>query len=207
MTIITPNITMEKEYTSHSICKKCGGYCCKKCPGDFVPSDFGNDRETVYNNIIDGLRKGVLAFLTRLIRRDSGCLDTSHEVIVIRPATKPNRKNVYGYGECIFLGKNGCELPFSRRPTVCKYLIPVEDKKCRPELPIVFVTMNWIGYGEMLHCLRSIDRKMRRISRKKRPSLNLYGTELPKSLRLQNDEKRKHISKLPNYIIYREGNK
>ena len=34
----------EKDYTNTSICKECGGYCCKRCPGEFIPSDFGKNK-------------------------------------------------------------------------------------------------------------------------------------------------------------------
>lgn len=196
-------INDSKNYTGFPICKECGGYCCKKCPGDFSPDDFGSNREEIYNNILNGLTNGVLTFHTRLIYRDY-CKDDyitkcdsaycSHDVITIRPVTKPKKSD----GECIFLSKDGCELSFDKRPLLCKSLIPGKklSDRCLSRIPAVNITLEWIGYEDMMSCLKSIDRKMRR-SRRKPISTNLYKSTLPEYLCQKNDGNKKLTQELP----------
>lgn len=37
---MTVMIFMETKNENFEICKKSGGYCCKKCGCDFIPKDF-----------------------------------------------------------------------------------------------------------------------------------------------------------------------
>lgn len=179
------SILDEKIYTNYTVCKECGGHCCKKCPGEFAPHDFGDSEEKIYNNILDGLKEGVLTFNLRLIWRDR-CDDIkwdptycSHEIIVIRPVTKPKRR----HGECIFLNENGCKLSFDKRPILCKTLVPgkTKPKRCISKLSTIYNTLEWIGYGDMVSYLRVLSRKIRRQNRKKRVD-NDYKYSFPISL-------------------------
>lgn len=154
----------EKDYTNSSICKECGGHCCKKCPGEFIPSDFGEDKISIFTNILRMLKNGTLRFHSEIIQKDfdTNIPDHSIAVDVISPATKPESRNVWGWGECVFLSDSGCKLSFSKRPTVCKYLIPCEDHKCRTKLLYEFVYLQWLEYSDMVSCLRSLNRRMRK---------------------------------------------
>jgi len=154
----------EKDYTNPSICKECGGYCCKECPGDFIPSDFGETKTEILSNILKMLKFDTLRIYTRVLRKefDKNIRDYSIDVVLISPASKPERRNRWGWGECVFLGSEGCKLSFSKRPIVCRYLPPYEDKKCRTRLNLDHVILQWIGYEDILNCLKSINRRMRR---------------------------------------------
>lgn len=157
---------IEETYTNYTECKKCGGYCCKKFPGDFSPHNFGFNYKNIYNNILNGLKEGILTFHTRLIYKDRYEKDVdpidliSIEIIVIRPAVKIKKL----FGPCIFLTENGCKFSFKDRPITCKELLPRKNKTqgCFSKIPDVFNTLKWIGYQDMIKCLRSKYRKIRR---------------------------------------------
>lgn len=165
----------ENIYTDYPRCKECGGYCCKKCPGEFAPHDFGNGEEEIFNNILEGIKEKVLTFNLRLIWRDP-CNDEfkvkydptycSHEISTIRPVTKPKRR----HGECIFLSENGCKLSFDKRPILCKTLIPGKNR-CISKLPVIYNTLKWIGYGDMINKIKAIRRNLRKNYRRK----NVYS--------------------------------
>ena len=132
------------------------------------------------------LKNGTLRFHTEIIKKDfdKNIKDYSIDVVVISPATKPERRNTWGWGECIFLNKGGCKLSFKERPTVCKYLPPYEDHKCRTRLRYDYVYLQWLDYSDMVSCLKSLDRRMR----KNKSILSSY----PRSL----------IDKKPNLVRY-----
>jgi len=130
------------------------------------------------------LKSNSLRIHTRSIRKDfdKSIKDYSIDVAIISPATKPECRNRWGWGECIFLTENGCKLPFSKRPTICKYLPPAEDKKCRSKLNLDFVILQWIEYENIINCLKSINRRVR-----KHRSSSIYNYPVHKLLIEENN--------------------
>lgn len=106
-----------------SMCRECGGSCCKSYPGTAWPSDFEPD-------ILDGLKKALSSGLWEIDWWE-GIIDGVDSPNFIRPAVKIDDRNTevmlrrgLWSGVCIFLGDGGCNLSWEQRPTMCKALVP-----------------------------------------------------------------------------------
>ena len=96
---------------NHALCTTCQGACCKNMPGATSPEDWGApDVDVMQMHIGKALQSGefVLAALP----------ERPHE-----PYLMPLRTTT----GCIFLRKDGCRLPDTKRPEGCRALIPSED--------------------------------------------------------------------------------
>jgi Fe-S-cluster containining protein len=96
---------------NHTVCSECGGCCCQKIPGAYIPSQLS------VKQIVDGVKKKRL----KLWRMDG--------VTFPRPRNTPVAKYTYdeyeiSRGNCMYLGEKGCKLDFDSRPHECKGLIP-----------------------------------------------------------------------------------
>lgn len=105
-----------------TICGECGGKCCKSHPCSWFPQDLPEVTEEV---------------LTKMVIRDF-CFNywDGEECTYF---LQPKIKDIHGYpddsiiqpiwcGECVFLGKTGCKLPFEQRGSQGKALHPKNDK-------------------------------------------------------------------------------
>lgn len=118
-------------YLNLSMCKDCGGICCKRIPGACFPSDFGTSKEEVLKNLREALR-------THLYSIDWYNFEDCKRGYYVRPRTKLIHKfaegdfpewQLYDYswgGECIFHTNDGCKLEPEKRPTQCRMLEPAE---------------------------------------------------------------------------------
>lgn len=119
-------------FINEKLCKACGGQCCTKLPGATLPEDF---KPNLQRNLKKALKSGYYA----IDWWEGDALEQDTEKgrsYFIRPATK-EKKGVlldpsWG-GTCIFLGPNGCKLPFDSRPSGCKMLEPKpKGTRCIP---------------------------------------------------------------------------
>lgn len=120
---------MIQNNTNESICRACGGACCKSYPGTAWPEQFGPD-------ILSGLRKA-LASGEWEIDWWEGVLDGIDSPNFIRPAVKIDDRNTEAKlrrglrrGECVFLSDEGCKLSWEERPSMCKALVPNASMVC-----------------------------------------------------------------------------
>lgn len=111
-----------KTYIDAEVCKMCGGQCCKRLAGCYLPGDFG-----------DPPSKRIITrgFTERMLAIDwwEGGVKGNERGLFLRPAhvgVKKLRDPSWG-GVCVFLSANGCTLPYDDRPSGCKMLEPVPD--------------------------------------------------------------------------------
>lgn len=109
------------------LCAPCGGKCCKRAPGKYVPSDFGASKDEIIANVAAALAAGTTA------------LDyyEAHDDI---PNIYFPRPAIVGYegmqvhaswgGQCTHLQPNGCAMTFARRPFQCRILQPRAGSLC-----------------------------------------------------------------------------
>ncbi len=108
-----------KTYLNEKLCAKCGGQCCKVCPGALSPED---------------LTKPLKAALIALFKTGKYAIDwyeAEEQGYYIRAAVKDNNNlfdPTWG-GECVFLTDSGCELSLENRPYQCRMVEPVPDPK------------------------------------------------------------------------------
>jgi Fe-S-cluster containining protein len=116
-----------------TLCRKCGGACCRTRPGIEAPERFlatGN----MADNLMAALSSGdwVLEIHIGLpLTEETSALPDRMDIITRypRPATiqEKTRKSLFaipGTGDCTFLTDKGCTLPFTERPRLCRSLEP-----------------------------------------------------------------------------------
>lgn len=123
------------------LCKKCGGKCCQKMPGIAIPADWRYNREKIKKSIESGMWS----------------IDwyiAEPDIYYLRPRIK-GKPLVHGaWGSsgsfCVFWRKkDGCVLPFERRPYQCRELVPVEGV-CVGEHDKLWHAKKWIKYQNLL---------------------------------------------------------
>lgn len=111
-----------KNYLNIELCKKCGGACCKRMPGECFPEDFG---KPLLKNLIEAFESDnwAIDWWEGDPRRDENKLEKAY---YIRPRIKGVNKlfDPSWGGECVFLKKKGCILPPEKRPISCRLLEP-----------------------------------------------------------------------------------
>lgn len=119
------------DHKAPDICGPCGGKCCKRSPGSYLPSDFSGYEE--FREM--ALNKKVL------INHWEGYGDwdaTNYRPgWFVQPALKtPYSESLFQPhwgGECSNLTLEGCSLPADKMPYQCRKLVPSKDNKCKPE--------------------------------------------------------------------------
>lgn len=115
--------------TTHALCSACGGKCCRDASGEAFPSDFAPDMEAA---LVAAFRSGewVIDWWEGDPRPGVHEWGVSYYV---RPRTDRDRSGLYcpGWsGRCVFHTDTGCRLPYAKRPTSCRELIPGESDTC-----------------------------------------------------------------------------
>jgi Fe-S-cluster containining protein len=120
-----------------TVCKACGGSCCKQQPGITLPEQWGSTREEITAAIAAAFATGKWA-----IDWWEGDVDQKgdlDDVYFVRPhAVGFDAVRIFhGAGQdrqCTFLQKDGCSLTPTERPDGCLLLVPNKDyTNCLPE--------------------------------------------------------------------------
>lgn len=142
------------EYENKEICKKCGGFCCKKSGCDYFVSDFGFITK---GKIIEALETGnvsiVSAFMpAKLPNGEEGIMP----FLYLRARNK-DRDIVDLFSmkkECSMLTETGCMYSLEERPGGGKNLIPginhLKELDCKPYLNPVTEMLKWKPYQNLL---------------------------------------------------------
>lgn len=125
------------------LCTSCGGKCCKSFAGTCSPVDF---EEMSYKHLKTILDTGKYSIDWWEGKKSTLFIRPRHKNSpIVDPAWK---------GECNFLASTGCELPYEKRPTQCKELIPmVSDKECYGETSKKELIFRWKPYQQILRKL------------------------------------------------------
>ena len=110
-----------------ALCAPCGGKCCKRAPGKYVPSDFGATREEIIANV----RAALAEKTTALDYYEAH--DDIPDIYFPRPAMvghEGTRVHASWGGQCTHLQPTGCAMPFERRPFQCRILQPGAGSVC-----------------------------------------------------------------------------
>jgi len=127
-------------------CSRCEKTCCESMPGSAAPEDM---KVLSAEHIAELLNSGDWSI---------DCWDGCPNIYYLRPATVDGRHHVYDLSwgaQCVFLGENGCRMPFEERPLNCRMLIPNEEEpgKCVfPDDTInkLYFANKWINHQDML---------------------------------------------------------
>lgn len=132
------------ETVKPDLCTPCGGKCCKHMPGEYMPSDFLNEKDMI-SRIREGFKTGTMAL---------DWWEGSDREYYIRPSIKGKEGDIYdpSYGgECSKLTENGCSLDFALRPSGCKALVPYAyGCKTMPNYGKRAASLAWRPHYELL---------------------------------------------------------
>lgn len=139
----------EQPNVNYQLCKECGGHCCKKYPGTYLPSDF--EQELTVEYVYQLVNSGKYNLERAEFRR-------YEYVYFIRPFMTNEEKfeKPQFRGQCINWNNNiGCSLEYKDRPYQCKMLIPQKDNKgnfpCKYEVDIQNILIDaWLPYTSIL---------------------------------------------------------
>ncbi len=84
------------------LCGACGGRCCKQAPGLYIPSDFGETEDEIFENLHFKL---------------------NNRQVTTREGVPTPRAKHGNYGQCNHLTNEGCALG-DEKPSQCKALNP-----------------------------------------------------------------------------------
>jgi len=120
--------TAPLHYPNASLCRACGGACCKHGAGIYAPTDF--DQEITPAFVLALLQTGRMAIDWWDGDATGGERDRT---CYIRPRHKNERAVVAGWGGvCVnWSADSGCALPPATRPYQCRMLIPHEENGVR----------------------------------------------------------------------------
>ena len=130
-------------------CSRCPNPCCKSMPGTAVPDDL---KVLSAEHIAELLNTGDWSI---------DCWDAHPDnIYYLRPSTVNGRHRTYDLswgGPCVFLGENGCKMPFEERPLNCRLLIPNSDEPGNCDFPEevdehtkLWFANHWIDHQDML---------------------------------------------------------
>lgn len=153
---------MPPTFDNPTICKACGGKCCKNQSGALFPIDVGSP--PTVEAICDLLRTGryVVDWWEGDPREDC---DDLGQAYFLRPATtedtKP-RSPSWG-GQCVFGGPDGCDLEAANRPTQCRALEPSAEgyEKCVQHASKQDACIAWIPHHQIIEAALAIVEEAR----------------------------------------------
>ena len=135
-------------YENVTMCKQCGGDCCKRCSCCFSPTDF---EEISFDYLKMQLEKGYISidtissiYVLRVRNEDAPIVDTE--------VSKQHAALSCGYTPCILLTETGCKLDFAHRPFGGKMYIPDFNGfiHCYTKYPDYVCTKEWKPYQDIL---------------------------------------------------------
>lgn len=132
------------------ICKKCGGMCCKKSGCDYLASDF-NDLS--FNGLLKTLSSGNISIVSAIIFEKLPNNKIYANPFLYLRARNTNREVVDLLSmktTCSLLTDIGCKYSYDERPSMGKYLVPVENNKCYSLKKSEIMIESWSSYQKVL---------------------------------------------------------
>lgn len=129
----------------HSICKKCGGICCKNSGCYYSTRDF---KEISFENLTMHLLKGYTAIVE--IEKELSGYDNSLVLKVRNVNQSIVDIDTPTSSQCILLGESGCQLGDSERPYGGRALIPQAKHSCITGYTFREIVAEWRPYQGLL---------------------------------------------------------
>lgn len=156
---------IESKTTNYELCAKCGGACCKRHPGSYIPGDFDD------NITVDFIYQ--LLYNRTIIIERAIMTNNDKNIIGVRPRSIKDPKDSY-FTDMSYSNKTcsnwnadtGCSLDYASRPYQCRMLVPEVNRKgayvCsyRPQdgLTVKDISNLWHNYKDILEeALRKLD--------------------------------------------------
>lgn len=140
----------EPKYENKDICKKCGGFCCKKCGCDYFVKDFDNFKFDYLDNILQEGKISIIASFD-FTRLKNGKL--VYEPILSLRERNINRDIVDLLSfktTCASLTEFGCTYDITKRPSGGIALIPSTTGPCYSEINRIEELNKWRTYQKVL---------------------------------------------------------
>lgn len=145
------------------ICAKCKGRCCKNAPCHYSPDDFKNLSYRALKSII--ARKKYISIVRIKLDFNIDNFSTKEYYYVLRIRRKDTPIAVdmdqkYKDKRCMLLKKDGCVLPYEKRPKGARMLVPRQNSKCIQLYNLRECVRDWLPYQSVLRKLyRYFNRK------------------------------------------------
>jgi Fe-S-cluster containining protein len=142
-----------------AICADCGGECCRNRPGIEAPDRFLAEPRPA-EALASALASGDWVLLLHLgvpwVNGEPPRTEDRYRAILYpRPATVAERetgKVLCGAepSPCVFLGTQGCALPFAGRPRMCQSLEPSASGECEGEWDQRSAALAWLPWQDLV---------------------------------------------------------
>ena len=140
------------ELENKELCKKCGGYCCKKSECDYFPRDF---ESLTTKAILEILKDGNISIVSSLKFRELKNGKLIMEPLLYLRARNKDRNIVDLLSiktPCSLLTENGCPYDLEHRPSGGVNLIPGNSKyECFPKEDVKKLIEGWQSYQKPLY--------------------------------------------------------
>lgn len=160
------------KYEDKDLCKKCGGFCCKKCGCDYAPSDFD---KLDLNSIMEKLNEGnisIVSFIT-FKKFPNGKMSAIPFLYLRARNTDRDVVDLLSLKKtCSMLTDNGCTYSIEERPKGGVNLIPRYPNKCMPHENPFDIVYGWQRYQNTLSKIvkrltgMTVDAKLREDAKK-----------------------------------------
>lgn len=131
------------EFQPTSACARCRGECCKNMACHFSPLDF---EEISFEYLKSRIEEGNISI-------DWWDTDDGPQYYLrMRHVGAPIVDPSWG-GTCMLLTKNGCSLPFDKRPLGARSLKPKWDGYCEVNYSKEMCKNDWLVYDDILNKL------------------------------------------------------
>lgn len=141
------------KYENKEICKKCGGYCCKKSGCDYFVSDFESMKLDYLEKVLNTGRVSIIASFD--FKRLSNGKLVYTPILSLR--ARNNNRDIIDLlslkTRCASLEENGCHYDINKRPGGGSSLIPKENKQCYSKINKIEELKKWIPYQKILERL------------------------------------------------------
>lgn len=158
---------METKNENLDICKKCGGYCCKKCGCDYAVEDF---LEIKKDYLLSKLEEGYISIVSIQnfkILPNGEMVNLPFLYLRARNINRPVVDLLSMKTTCASLTDMGCQFDYEHRPMGGKNLVPVEGMRCYPREDAINIVKGWERYQNILEKIvkrltgKSVDEKLR----------------------------------------------
>lgn len=143
---------MNTNYENKDVCKKCGGYCCKKCGCDYFVSDFENFKLEYLDNILATGKVSIVATLS--------FKNLPNGKLAVTPILSLRSRNIERgiidllslKKTCASLTDTGCIYSADERPSGGLHLIPNEKDyhHCHSDVDKTEELYKWLPYQKVL---------------------------------------------------------
>lgn len=153
-------------YENSEACKKCGGFCCKKCGCDYAATDFENLKIDFLQKKLEEGYISIVSFCD-FKKINGNLINIPFLYLRARNVNRPMVDLLSMKTSCASLINDRCRYSIEDRPKGGVNLLPIGDGKCYPYEEPLEIVKTWDSSQKVLARLvkrltgKSVDEKLR----------------------------------------------